>query len=304
MSAPVTRASSPKSGKRKPLGRGLAALIPDDLVAEVAAPRGGGVRTVPIAEVHPNPEQPRTAFDAAALAQLAGSISAHGVLSPLVVRAAGKDGYILIAGERRLRAAGMAGLKEVPVLVHEGADDAAVQLEIALVENLQREDLNAVEAAKGYQRLAKTYGYTQAKVAERVGKDRATVANAIRLLKLPEKVLGLVADGRLSAGHARALVPVEDPERLRRIVALILARNLSVRATERLVSETGRVPKVVRSEKPQEKVLEYAERLLTRSLGTQVAIRNKGKGGGRIVIDYGDNEELERLIHHLRGDLA
>jgi len=262
------------------------------------------LRTVPITEVHPNPEQPRTAFDPDALAQLSISISAHGVLSPLVVRAAGAGGYILIAGERRLRAAGMAGLKEVPVLVHEGAEEAVVQLEIALVENLQREDLNPVEAAKGYQRLAKTYGYTQAKVAERVGKDRATVANAIRLLKLPEKILALVEDGRLSAGHARALVPVEDPERLRHIVSLILARNLSVRATERLVGETGRVPKVVRPEKKQEKVLEYAARLLTRSLGTQVAIRNKGKGGGRIVIDYGDNEELERLIHHLRGDLA
>jgi ParB family chromosome partitioning protein len=259
---------------------------------------------VPIAEVHPNPEQPRTAFEPKALAQLANSIAAHGVLSPLVVRAAGTAGYILIAGERRLRAAGMAGLKEVPVLVHEGAEEAAVQLEIALVENLQREDLNPVEAAKGYQRLAKTYGYTQAKVAERVGKDRATVANAMRLLKLPEKILNLVEDGRLSAGHARALVPVEDPGRLRHIVALILARSLSVRATERLVSETGRVPRVTRPAKQEEKVLEYAARLLTRSLGTQVAIRNKGKGGGRIVIDYGDNEELERLIHHLRGDLA
>lgn len=304
MSSPASQPATAKSSKRKPLGRGLAALIPDDLVAEVAVPRGGGLRTVPITEVHPNPEQPRTAFDPDALAQLSSSISAHGVLSPLVVRAAGAGGYILIAGERRLRAAGMAGLKEVPVLVHEGAEEAVVQLEIALVENLQREDLNPVEAAKGYQRLAKTYGYTQAKVAERVGKDRATVANAIRLLKLPEKILALVEDGRLSAGHARALVPVEDPERLRHIVSLILARNLSVRATERLVGETGRVPKVVRPEKKQEKVLEYAARLLTRSLGTQVAIRNKGKGGGRIVIDYGDNEELERLIHHLRGDLA
>jgi ParB family chromosome partitioning protein len=130
MSTAATQAVTTKSNKRKPLGRGLAALIPDDLVAEVATPRGGGVRRVPIAEVHPNPEQPRTAFDPKALAQLAGSISAHGVLSPLVVRAAGKDGYILIAGERRLRAAGMAGLKEVPVLVHEGAEDAAVQLEM------------------------------------------------------------------------------------------------------------------------------------------------------------------------------
>jgi ParB family chromosome partitioning protein len=179
-----------------------------------------------------------------------------------------------------------------------------VQLEIALVENLQREDLNPVEAAKGYQRLVKVHGYTQARVAERVGKERATVANAMRLLKLPEKVLHLVEDGRLSAGHARALVPVEDPDRLRHIVALVLARNLSVRATERLVSETGRVPRVVRPGKQQEKVLEYAARLLTRSLGTQVAIREKGKGGGRIVIDYGDSEELERLIHHLRGDRA
>lgn len=304
MSTAATQTKSVKSNKRKPLGRGLAALIPDDLVAEEVVSRAEGVRTVPISEIHANPEQPRTEFEPTALAQLASSIEAHGILSPLVVRAAGGDGYILIAGERRLRAAGMAGLKEVPVLVKEGAEDGAVQLELALVENLQREDLNPVEAAKGYQRLVKEYGYTQARVAERMGKERATVANAMRLLKLPQKVLNLVQDGRLSAGHARALIPVEDPDRLRHIVALILARNLSVRATERLVSETVRSPKVAQTEKPKEKVLDYAARLLTRALGTQVAIRNKGKSGGRIVIAYGDNEELERLIHRLRGELA
>lgn len=301
---PTPNKRKSKSG-RKPLGRGLAALIPDDLVAEDSAPRQEGVRKVPIAEIHPNPEQPRREFDSKALSQLSSSIEAHGVLSPLVVRAeGGGNGYILIAGERRLRAAGMAGLKEVPVVVHDGAEDAAVQLELALVENLQREDLNPVESAEGYQRLVKTYGYTQARVAERVGKDRVTVANAMRLLKLPKKVLDLVREGRLSAGHGRALVGVEDPEHMRRIVAQVLSGSLSVRATERLVAEQRKGGKPIVTESKKEKVLEYAAGLLTRALGTQVAIRGRSKGAGRIVIEYYNGEELERLIHALRGDTA
>ena len=301
---PTPRKRSTKTS-RKPLGRGLAALIPDDLVADESAPRQNGVRRVPIGEIHPNPEQPRREFEPKALADLAGSIEAHGILSPLVVRAKGRGaGYVLIAGERRLRAAGMAGLKEVPVVVHEGAENPAVQLELALVENLQREDLNPVELAEGYQRLVKEYGHTQAQVSKRVGKDRATVANAIRLLKLPTKVLDLVREGRISAGHGRALVPVEDPERLRRIVAQVLSGNLSVRATERLVAEQNAKSGRQKAEPKQEKVLEYAAGLLTRALGTQVNIRGQAKGAGRIVIDYHNAEELERLIHALRGDAA
>ncbi|MEE2751246.1 MAG: ParB/RepB/Spo0J family partition protein [Myxococcota bacterium] len=303
--AETTPGKRSSKSNRKPLGRGLAALIPDDLVAEESSPRPSGVRRVPIGEIHPNPEQPRREFDPKALADLAGSIEAHGILSPLVVRAEGQGGgYVLIAGERRLRAAGIAGLKEVPVLVHEGAEDPVVQLELALVENLQREDLNPVESAEGYQRLVKEYGHTQAQVSKRVGKDRATVANAIRLLKLPKKVLDLVREGRLSAGHGRALVSVEDPERLRRIVAQVLAGNLSVRATERLVAEKASKTANRSAQPKQEKVLEYAAGLLTRALGTQVNIRGQAKGAGRIVIDYHNAEELERLIHALRGDAA
>ncbi len=303
--ADAVKSKARSKSARKPLGRGLAALIPDDLVAEETRPRPAGVRRVPLGEIHPNPEQPRREFDPGALQQLSMSIEAHGVLSPLVVRAMGQGGgFILIAGERRLRAAGMAGLKEVPVVVHEGAEDAAVQLELALVENLQREDLNPVESAEGYQRLVKKYGYTQARVAERVGKDRVTVANSMRLLKLPKKVLGLVREGRLSAGHGRALIPVEDPDSMRRILAQVLSGGLSVRATERLVANQreGNGPK--KEETRTDKVLEYAAGLLSRSLGTTVAIRGRSKGAGRIVIEYCNGEELERLIHALRAEGA
>ncbi len=292
------------NSRHKPLGRGLAALIPDDLVVEDdRSPASGGIRTVPLDSIRPNPEQPRKDFTVRAMEELATSIAVHGIMNPLVVRPDEDGGYVLIAGERRLRAAGQAGLLEVPVVVREGAEDPAVQLELALVENLQREDLNPIESARGYQRLIDGHGYTQAEVAEKVGKDRATVANAVRLLKLPEKIIDLIRDGRLSAGHGRALLAVDDPDRLRMIVAQVLARNLSVRATERLSKSRSRGRRTPVATENKEKALGYAEKLLGRALSTQVQIKPKGKGG-RIFIDYYSNDELERLIHHLRGEFA
>ena len=192
---------------KKGLGRGLAALIPDSaLDGDALQSSGSQHRIVPLDEIKPNPEQPRTVFATEALGSLASSIKIHGVLQPLVVRRV--DGrYVLIAGERRLRAAALAGLSEVPVLVRE-ANDGSEQLELALVENLQRTDLDPVESALGFQRLMRDYAYTQEDVARKVGKDRSTVANGIRLLKLPDFALAALREGKISAGHARALLPV------------------------------------------------------------------------------------------------
>jgi len=287
---------------KKGLGRGLASLIPDSaLDGDALPPARSTLRVVPLDEIKPNPEQPRTVFSTEALGSLASSIKVHGVLQPLVVRRV--DGrYVLIAGERRLRAAGLAGLSEVPVVVRE-ADDGAEQLELALVENLQRTDLDPVESALGFRRLMKEYGYTQEDVARKVGKDRSTVANGIRLLKLPEFVLDVLRSGKISAGHARALLPIDDEAELRRILARVLTQQLSVRATERLVASLVRDPSSRRTDREgRGRALDYATQLLEDALHTSVLIRPLKKGGGRIVIDYADSEDLERLIAHLRHE--
>jgi ParB family transcriptional regulator, chromosome partitioning protein len=299
--------TTPPSGKplgKSPrgLGRGLASLIPDsalDLGAH--ATHRGDLRVVPLDEVRPNPEQPRERFDKEALADLAASIKVHGILSPIVVRR--QDGqYIVIAGERRLRAAALAGLSEVPVLVRD-ASTPANQLELALVENLQRADLDAIESARGFQRLIDEYGYTQDQVAAAVGKDRSTVANLVRLLKLPEFVMSALRDGRISSGHARAMLSLASPDDHRRVLARVLAHSLNVRQTERLVASLVRTPVVAttRNDAGRDRTMTYAVKLLEESLHTSVDIRPKGKGGGgQIVVDYADTEDLERLITLLR----
>ncbi len=287
---------------RSGLGRGLASLIPDSAFGdeELTKRERTDVRMVPLDEIQPNPEQPREVFKAEDIASLSASIERHGILAPLVVR---RDNgrYVLIAGERRLRAATMAGLSEVPVLLKDVADPKD-QLEMALVENLQRADLDPIEAAKGYQRLMEVYSYTQDQVAERVGKERPTVANALRLLRLPDYVLVAIRDGRISAGHGRSLLPLVNPDEMRSVVAKVIAQGLSVRATEKLVRQISRFDPVRRSntQRRQEKTLDYANKILSDALHTAVAIKPLKKGGGRIVINYGSTEELERLITELR----
>jgi ParB family chromosome partitioning protein len=289
--------------RRTGLGRGLASLIPDSAL-DVGASEGGSARfrSVPLDEIDANPEQPRLVFDPKLLASLAASIKTHGIMSPLIVRR--EEGrYLLIAGERRLRAAALAGLTEVPVVVRD-LEGEAEALELALVENLQRADLDPIEAAKGYQRLKSTYGYTQEQVSVAVGLQRSTVANALRLLKLPVRVLTALREGQITAGHARALLPLShDEAELARVLTTVVVREWSVRRLEQVVSEMTRLePAKTRSLSPGTGALKYATRLLTKSLKTAVQISPRKRGGGKIVIQYANAEELERLITELRND--
>jgi ParB family chromosome partitioning protein len=283
------------------LGRGLASLITDSALDLSEPPNGrDALRVVPLDEVRPNPEQPRELFGKEALAELAASIKAHGIMSPIVVRREAGQ-YVVIAGERRLRAAALAGLSEVPVLVRE-AESRSNQLELALVENLQRADLDPIESARGFQRLIDEYGYTQEQVAGAVGKDRSTVANLVRLLKLPDFVLLALRDGRISSGHARAMLSLTTDDDHRRVLARVVAQSLNVRQTERLVASLVKTPVVAttRTDGGRERTLNYAVKLLEEALHTSVDIRPKAKGGGAIVVDYADTEDLERLITLLR----
>ena len=275
---------------RRGLGRGLAALIPKTA--------SGGVDEIDIDLIVPNPHQPRSAISDASIAELAQSIREHGVLQPLVVSSAAEPGvYQLIAGERRLRASRRAGLRKVPVVVKEAASKEL--LEIALVENLQREDLNALEEAQAFKRLADDFNMTQEAIAGRVGRSRTAVANAIRLLALDDELKGSLAGGEISEGHGRALLGIEDASARREAWRQVVERGLTVRATEDLVrtwppAGTERVPKELRrSSDPDVDAL--AERLRA-ALGTKVELRRGRSGRGRLVVHFYSDEELEALL--------
>jgi ParB family transcriptional regulator, chromosome partitioning protein len=287
--------------KKRGLGRGLSALLPS-----AAAPsplRDGATRrtyfSAQIEEVYPGPEQPRHKFEETALAELADSIRVHGVIVPLVVRPRPEGGYYLIAGERRWRASQRAGLHEVPVVVQEV--DSQVAFERALVENLQRADLGAIEEATAYQRLVDEFGLTQDQIAERIGKDRSSVSNAIRLLKLPPAVRQMVEDARLQMGHARALLGLEDAAAIERAARTVVDKGLSVRATEALVKQ-GRAPEKAKPRKTTEKsasVKDLEERL-TKAVGGPVTITEDEPGkAGRIQIRYMNLDHLDRLLDRL-----
>jgi ParB family chromosome partitioning protein len=287
---------------RPRLGRGLAALIPSDILdssRRTSVPsrnNTGALRMVPLDQVRPNPEQPRVQFSAAELENLASSIAEHGVITPLLVRRGDNGGYILIAGERRLRASGLAGKDEVPVWIREEVGNQE-QLLLALVENIQREDLDAIETANAYQRLIDDFRMTQDQVARRVGKDRTTVANSVRLLKLPDFAMSALRQSDISSGHAKALLSLGEPIKMRKALQKILDEGLSVRATERLV-QTMLKPK--RSKTKLSPVYRHATALLTSTLATKVAIEPRARGNrGRIVIDYYSAEDLTRLVDWL-----
>ena len=282
------------SAKQRGLGRGLGALI-GDFPEE---PESGAVTNLPLQKVEPNPDQPRRTFDEEELQALADSIAAHGILQPLAVRASGGGFYQIIAGERRWRAARMAGLSEVPVVVLE-ADDRTV-MELALVENLQRQDLNPMEEAEGYQRLMKEYGLTQEEAAARVGKSRPAVANALRLLLLPEEVRSLVEDGTISAGHARAILSLPAARLQKAAAQKIVALRLSVRQAEAMCKRM-----LQEEEKPEPKpaplTVDYVaecEKSLTRRLDRKVRIVN-GKRKGRFELEFYGQEDLQRLYDAL-----
>ena len=277
---------------RKALGRGLEALLPP---AAVRAP-GAAPAEVDIDRVRPNRRQPREHFADDSLDAMASSIEERGMLQPLLVRRTA-DGYELIAGERRWRAAQRAGWQRVPVVVRDATSLEA--LELALVENLQREDLNPIEEARAYEVLAQEADLTQEEVAARVGRERATVANYLRLLKLPGRVQQLLIDGELTMGHARALLGLDQASAQRRLAEAIVAGGLSVRQTEaRVRGERGGDKKGVAQE-ARDPDTEVAEKRLTRALGTVVKIR--GRERGRIEIRFNSLDELERLYELLMG---
>lgn len=280
------------------LGRGLSALIP-----QRAAGQPGPVE-IPIDRVRPNPDQPRRQFGAAELETLTASIVAHGVLQPIVVTEL-LDGYELVAGERRLRAARAAGLDRIPAVVRQL--DAGARLEIALIENLQREDLDPIEAATGFRRLVDEFGFTHEQIAARVGRARSTVANTLRLLELAPVVQQAVVDRQLTEGHARALggLSVEHQEH---VLGTVIEQDLSVRQTEELVRRL-RTPRAEPSDAadpegaPRDPDLDRVEEDLRKALGTKVRLARSRKGG-RIVIEYYSDEELHRLYDRLTGGTA
>ena len=282
------------SNSKKGLGTGLGALLGGDIVAESGAKQA----TLPIAKVEPKADQPRSHFDEVALRELSDSIAQHGMIQPITVRKLPTGYYQIIAGERRWRAARMAGLTEVPVNIIEADDRLAAEL--ALVENLQRTDLNPVEEARGYQTLIKVYGLTQEEAAQSVGKSRPAVTNAMRLLALPEEVLTMLEAGELSAGHARALLAIEDDAVKIEAAKLIVAKGMSVRQTEALAVSLGR-----KKEKEDKKpagidYLALAAKQLEDSLGRRVKM-TEGKNGGKIEIDYYDADDREALMDALRS---
>jgi ParB family transcriptional regulator, chromosome partitioning protein len=284
--------------QKKVLGRGLGALIPQrEPGTTPPTPSHGGLAEIPIEQISPNPYQPRKTFDEGALEDLVRSVRVHGIVQPLVVTRAG-DRYKLIAGERRFRAAQRAGLRTVPVVVKEMTQKGQA-LEIALIENIQREDLNPIEEAAAYHQLHDEFGMTQEEISKRVGKERSTVANFLRLLKLPESVKKLLASGRLSMGHARALLAVESAKKLEQLAERVVKRNLSVRQTELLAAETS--PHAAKkNEKEKDVFTRDAEEKLTRTLRTKVDIDRKRRGGV-IHIRFASEEDLIRIYDDLTG---
>ncbi len=278
---------------KRRLGRGLDGMLPSAPAPEPS--RAGGGHEVAIEDVHPNREQPRSRFDDAKLDELAASIREMGILEPILVRARKSGGYEIIAGERRWRAAQRAGLHRVPVFVRElGTAEA---FEAALVENLQREDLNPIETAKAFARLVDELGHTQESVAQRVGKDRSTIANALRLLKLPDAVLDLVETGQLSEGHGRALLGASSTAAMKKLAHKAVKDGWSVRETERRVraESRGEAPK---PEPAKSANVRDLEQRLTRSLGAPVKVDDK-KGKGKLVVSYSSYDELDRLLSQL-----
>lgn len=285
------------SPKKKALGRGLGSLI-QEAQTEAAASNNDAANMVSLSEIHPNPNQPRTHFNETELEELSESIRAHGVLQPLLVRKDG-DGYEIIAGERRYQASKIAGLEEVPVVIKDVDDQEMLQL--ALIENLQRSDLNPIEEAKGYRQLIKASGMTQEALSKAVSKSRSTITNSLRLLDLPQRVQDLLFEGKLTAGHARAILAVPFEEQRIKLAEKVVAEGLSVRATENLAPlfSVGEPPKAPRPVTPQS--FKKAARVLRQVFNTNVKVKAT-RGKNKIEIEFKDEEELAQILQHVMND--
>ena len=282
--------------KKGGLGKGLEALMLDNAVEESST---SSAMKLKIMDIEPNRAQPRKDFDEESLQELADSIARYGVLQPLLVRPIGDNGYQLIAGERRWRAARMAGLTEIPVVVREMSDEEAAAF--ALIENLQREDLNPVEEAFGLRKLMEDFNLTQEQAAEIIGKSRPAVANALRLLKLPSAVLEHVRTGEISAGHARALLAFPTEEQLLDAARLILEKGISVRETERLAKKAGRPKREATAKEKVPTFYQQVELTLQQSLGRKIRISNVKKDTGTLEIAFNSKEDLERVANALQS---
>lgn len=281
--------------KRKTLGRGLSALLP----GKDAESRTTGQREADLETLHANPLQPRTEFVAERLTELAESIRANGILQPIIVSPRPAGGFTILAGERRFRAAKLAGLARVPIVVRETPSDRE-RLELALVENIQREDLNPMDAAAAYGRLREEFRLSQEQIAEKVGKDRSTVANMLRILKLSSNVREMVRSGALTAGHAKALTSLPSADDQLRLAEEIVRRDLSVRQAEKRAAAFGSPEGRVRKEKPRDPFARDAEEKLSRRLQARTEVR-RSRRGGMITIRFGSEEELIRIYDQLMG---
>ncbi|MCD8194307.1 MAG: ParB/RepB/Spo0J family partition protein [Tannerellaceae bacterium] len=282
--------------KKSALGRGLDALITMD---DLKTGGSSSISEIELSKIHPNPDQPRSIFEEEALEELAASIRALGVIQPITLKETAPEKYMIISGERRYRASLKAGLERIPAYIRTAADENVV--EMALIENIQREDLNSIEIALAYQKLIDNYGLTQEKLSERVGKKRTTIANYLRLLKLPAEIQMSLKDKKIDMGHARALIAVEDPEVQLALYEQILANGLSVRQVEELVRGVaeGNIPEKTTGKKRKSTYPEEFDLLkehLSRFFNTKIQLTCNDKGKGKITIPFTSEEELERLI--------
>ncbi len=280
--------------KKTGLGRGLSALIPD------SGPENG-LRIVPVTSISPNPHQPRTQIDEAKLQELADSIQEHGLIQPLIVNDGGDGTYTLIAGERRWRAAQKAGLKELPVVVKEASPQS--MLELAIIENVQRADLNPLEEALAYRQLMDEFGLTQEEVSKRVGKARSTIGNTVRLLDLPPEIQQAVNEGKLTEGHARPLLSLPTPEMQTEVMGNIIKQGLNVRQTEEVVRKRLMTEKpTARPQKRQPPELRALQDQFRQHLSTKVEVQKNSKGQGTIVIHFYSDEELQAIYETIVGE--
>ena len=281
---------------KKGLGRGLGALLDAGAVVETTTETEKDVKKIKITQIEPNKTQPRTAFDEEKIEELADSIREYGLIQPIVVKLNKNGFYTIIAGERRWRASRLAGLKEIPAVIKEVSEQT--EKEITLIENIQRENLNPLEEAAGIKELIDVYGLTQEDVAKKIGRSRPAVANILRLLNLPTFIQELVKEEKLSQGHARALLAVEDKEKAQEIAKLIIAQDMSVRQTESYIANLSKTKTVKKPTKEEIEISRHSKALeesISTELGTKIKIVNK-KNKGRIEIPYSSAEDFERII--------